>query len=508
MFAVAQRNATRQFATHRTLLRSFWNSRCRRNISTAQLHPSIRDLATSLALKQPCLPLASKDIHVLNEPSDFYSKLLEIIRRARRRIFLSSLYIGSSEHELLGALDAALHEHPDLHVYLTLDYNRSTRPGPSSPVLALLPLLRNHDRRVHVSLFRSPKLRGTMGRVVPPRFNEGWGTWHAKIYGSDDEVIVSGANLNKSYFTDRQDRYLHFKAQPRLADYCFSFLRTISGFSYSVFSSLGVDAPIIQWPDSSIDPSKIQSKAEQALLQLQASHVLSSISSNAVRDTAGDDDVFLFPIIQGGQFNIREEERTLSMLFNHLASQECRSESTPAMTLTSGYFGLYKPYQDLILKSSARCDVIAASPKANGFYGSRGLSGLIPEGYTLLEQRFMRAVQAAGRLPGIGNRCDNAVHLSEWERERWTYHAKGIWLSPSQDSHPVLTLFGSTNLNSRSANLDTELSFLLMTSSEALRQSLHREMCALRQWAVPWRGADRKVRWRTKAIVGLVDGML
>ena len=114
------------------------------------------------------------------------------------------------------------------------------------------------------------------------------------------------------------------------------------------------------------------------------------------------------------------------------------------MTWTSGYFGLYKPYQDMILKSPAACEVIAASPKvraythppcpanilqANGFYGSRGLSGLIPEAYTLMEQRFMRAVRAAGRL---SDQRDNAVTLSEWERPGWTYHAKGslllLWL--------------------------------------------------------------------------------
>lgn len=89
-------------------------------------------------------------------------------------------------------MDTALRENPGLQLYLTLDYNRSTRPGPSSPILALLPLLRNHERRVHVSLFRSPKLSGLMAKVVPPRFNEGWGTWHAKVYGADDEVIVSG----------------------------------------------------------------------------------------------------------------------------------------------------------------------------------------------------------------------------------------------------------------------------------------------------------------------------
>lgn len=66
--------------------------------------------------------------------------------------------------------------------------------------------------------------------------------------------------------------------------------------------------------------------------------------------------------------------------------------------------------------------------QANGFYGSSGVSGRLPEGYTLLEQRFMRQVRQAGlewphnqtpRLDGPG------VQLNEWEREGWTYHAKG-----------------------------------------------------------------------------------
>lgn len=87
-------------------------------------------------------------------------------------------------------------------------------------------------------------------------------------------------------------------------------------------------------------------------------------------------------------------------------------------------------------------------------------------------------------------------------------YSPGIWLSPSKDSPPMLTMFGSTNLNSRSANLDTELSFVMVTSSQALQQTLHDEVRNLRQWAGPWRGADRKVRLRTKAIVGLVGGML
>ncbi|KAG1808566.1 hypothetical protein EV424DRAFT_1574099 [Suillus variegatus] len=469
---------------------------------TRKFDPTIREFVSCLAQKQPSFKVASKDVHVLSQPSDFYANLLNIIRRARRRIFLSSLYIGFSETELINALDDALRTNPGLHLYLNLDYNRSTRPGPSSPILSLLPLLQNYEHRVHISLFRSPKLSAAMTNIVPPRFNEGWGTWHAKIYGSDDEVMISGANLNKAYFSNRQDRYLHFSAQPALADYCFSFLQAVSGFSYRVLAT--PDGPALHWDDTSVLPWQIQSKAERVLSQFQMKHLFSSVSSTSSEEQTNSSDVVIFPVIQAGQFNIREEEHTLSNLFDHLASREDRLNQEPIMNLTSGYFGLSKEYQDLILKSNVGCSIIAASPKANGFYGSGGLSGLIPEGYTLSEKRFMSAVRAA-RRPCSSN---HNVSLKEWERDGWTYHAKGIWLSPSVDSPPVLTLFGSTNLNSRSTNLDTELSFVMATSSDELRQKLQEEIKGLHCWAVPWRGGERKVRWRTKAIVALVGGML
>jgi hypothetical protein len=56
----------------------------------------------------------------------------------------------------------------------------------------LLPLIEEFGDRVEVWLFRSPKLRGIMEKIVPERFDEGWGTWHGKWYGVDDEVILSG----------------------------------------------------------------------------------------------------------------------------------------------------------------------------------------------------------------------------------------------------------------------------------------------------------------------------
>ncbi|KAF7337004.1 CDP-diacylglycerol--glycerol-3-phosphate 3-phosphatidyltransferase [Mycena venus] len=476
--------------------------------SASNPHPLIQGFAGKL--QQPKFAVSPDEIRILSKPTQFYSQLIDMIRRAQTRIFISSLYLGSGESELVSALEEALNKKPELQIYMLFDLNRSTRPGPHSTAKLLAPLVSQFPERVHVSFFRSPSLRGILAKLVPPRFNEGWGTWHAKIYGVDDEVMISGANLNNSYFTNRQDRYIHFTGQEHLSRYCLDFIKTVSGFSFKLQlpSAGGPIGPYscrdreyaLLWPIPETHPHHIHNTAESAL---------SSLQNNYRRTTPeqrfDSQKVTMFPLIQAGQFNIREEETTLAMLFEHLnAESKSNGKGTrpPVLDLTSGYFGLYKEYQNLILRSSnIDCRIVAASPRANGFYGSRGVSGRIPEGYTLLEQRFMSAVQRAGRQSG--------VQLYEWEREGWTYHAKGIWLSESPAHPPLLTLFGSTNLNSRSAHIDTELSFLMLVpESSSVSDSLRDELNNLRAHSRPWMGAWRRVRCGTKVLVGLVGGML
>ena len=76
-------------------------------------------------------------------------------------------------------------------------------------------------------------------------------------------------------------------------------------------------------------------------------------------------DVVIFPIIQGGQFGIREEERALAMLFDEIDRNA--NQSVPAMDITSGYFGIYKDYCSLMLQSRMGCRILAASPKVKEF---------------------------------------------------------------------------------------------------------------------------------------------
>ena len=56
----------------------------------------------------------------------------------------------------------------------------------------LLTLIEEFGDRVDVWFFRSPNLKGLLEKVVPERYDEGWGTWHGKWYAVDDEVILSG----------------------------------------------------------------------------------------------------------------------------------------------------------------------------------------------------------------------------------------------------------------------------------------------------------------------------
>jgi CDP-diacylglycerol--glycerol-3-phosphate 3-phosphatidyltransferase len=49
----------------------------------------------------PSFRVSGSQIQVLQSPTEFYETLKDKIRNAERRIFLSTLYIGKSEKELV-----------------------------------------------------------------------------------------------------------------------------------------------------------------------------------------------------------------------------------------------------------------------------------------------------------------------------------------------------------------------------------------------------------------------
>lgn len=198
-------------------------------------------------------------------------------------------------------------------------------------------------------------------------------------------LLLASANLNTSYFSDRQDRYLQFTSQPQLADYCFEFLRAARTFSFSLLPSPGSSEDyVVHWPDANTHPHRIEDKARHALLSLQraqqnastASLVTSTDKKSSSEQSDRADDVLVFPIIQAGQFNIREEERSLSLLFRELSAHQRYSVTSqphskydgPLVDLTSGYFALYRPFQTALIDSGLACRILAASPKVDTIF--------------------------------------------------------------------------------------------------------------------------------------------
>lgn len=142
----------------------------------------------------PSFDLRGEQINIIKTPSEFYETLKDRIRNARKRIFLSTLYIGKSERELIETLQEALRKNPELKLSILTDALRGTREAPNPSCASLLaPLVTEFGAdRVEIRMYHTPNLTGLRKQYIPKRINEGWGLQHMKLYGVDDEIIMSG----------------------------------------------------------------------------------------------------------------------------------------------------------------------------------------------------------------------------------------------------------------------------------------------------------------------------
>jgi CDP-diacylglycerol--glycerol-3-phosphate 3-phosphatidyltransferase len=203
----------------------------------------------------------------------------------------------------------------------------------------------------------------------------------------------------------------------------------------------------------------------------------------------------------------------ITRILQMLASPQYRESS---WTFTAGYFNPAPSLSKLLLDTaSTNNTVITAAPEANGFYQSRGVSGLLPGAYILLARRFLDSIQKSGR--------GSAITLKEWRNGTvgqpggWTYHAKGLWVAlPGDAGRPCMSIIGSSNYTRRSYSLDLEVGALIVTRDEALKDRLAEEQSWLQDHAKAvnrddFTRNDRRVGLKVRIamwIVELVGGAL
>ncbi|KAF2092582.1 phospholipase D/nuclease [Rhizodiscina lignyota] len=479
-------------------------------------------LMTELDKISPRFNIPASQIEILRGPVEFYDTLKSKISNAKRRIYLSTLYIGKAEHELIDTIKEALRKNPELQVSILTDALRGTRETPKPSCASLLASLVEEfgENRVEIRMFHTPNLTGLRKRIVPRRINEGWGLQHMKLYGIDDELILSGANLSNDYFTNRQDRY-HVFSSKDITEYFHRIYTGVTSISYSVLPDKDSEAGYtMTWPETNGCPSPLD---DPKSYRVQASRVLKPLiepPSSAPGQIVGD--TVVYPLLQFTPLLKPEDTstelpailtilRALNPSSNELKSASDSSHTslatTPPLqnaswTFTAGYFNTPPFLRDLLLSTNpSHGTVIAASPWANGFYGSKGVSGMLPAAYTLLGKHFLNAIQKQG--------LDDRVKLMEWRRgtvgepQGWTYHAKGFWVTlagedsselatsfqPEKDvsaeerKGPSLTIVGSSNYTKRSYELDLEANACILTRNPDLMRRLSEEEKWLQEYA-------------------------
>ncbi|KAJ2635458.1 CDP-diacylglycerol--glycerol-3-phosphate 3-phosphatidyltransferase [Coemansia sp. RSA 1286] len=410
-----------------------------------------------------------KPIRIIREPSDFYHEILRGIKTAKRRICLSSLYLGGEETELVEYLDRALTKNSHLQVHILLDCLRGTRTdktGRSSAHL-LSPLVAKHGcERMRVSLYHTPALNGLSKRLWPQRYNETFGLQHIKLYMFDNEAIVSGANLSRDYFTNRQDRYMKIDDR-MLTDYFVQLVHTIGGFSFELRSS-GSGKYHLQMvdgiPDPSRDPKQFVRLANAAMAEL----LYGSEVKHSLEGTVSASDTLVIPTVQMNQLGITQDEAHMDEFFqltsNYALDHGCRN------LMASAYFNFSDFHKQNVLSSKSRWDLLVASPEANGFYTASGVSRYIPDMYSLIEYQFLKTARKKSR---------GDILIEEYMRDKWTFHGKGVW-SYLDQKLPQMTMIGSPNYGYRSVYCDLEAQITIIPGSEGsnnldLQRGLHKE---------------------------------
>ncbi len=118
----------------------------------------------------------------------------------------------------------------------------------------------------------------------------------------------------------------------------------------------------LHWPDRHTHPHHLEPKAKRAPTELQSAW----IEKSRARPPLSGTEVLLFPVIQAGQFGIREEEQAVGLIFDRLAKHQTDDGSmSPIVDLTSGYFGLSKLYQSFVLQSGVHTQLLCASPQVS-----------------------------------------------------------------------------------------------------------------------------------------------
>jgi CDP-diacylglycerol--serine O-phosphatidyltransferase len=369
----------------------------------------------------PSLSLSAEQFTTLHSAKEFKSTLLNKIRTATQRIYISALYLEQDEAgiEVFDALYAAKQNNPNLDVQICVDWHRAQR-----------------------GLFGAEKSDGNAGMYrdyaekhehsipvygVPVRGREVFGVLHLKGFVIDDTVIYSGASLNNVY--------LHHKDKYRLDRY---HLIDHSGLSDSFVQYIKkdlIDHPAVCELSKQGVPATKNIKGQ--IRQLRSS--LANSYYQFQNESISSDALSITPLVGVGKRR------------NHLnhAIVQLLKAATQEIVICTPYFNFPKPVAKEIKKAIRRgveVKIIVGDKTANDFYVAPDqefhTAGGLPYLYEMNLRRYAKINEA--------HLASRKLSLFIWKHEKNSFHLKGIWVDKKQ------VMLTGNNLNPRAWSLDLE----------------------------------------------------
>ncbi|HBO39285.1 MAG TPA: CDP-diacylglycerol--serine O-phosphatidyltransferase [Pasteurellaceae bacterium] len=395
----------------------------------------------------PRLPQIGKDIEFIYSPSEFKQAIIQLIRTAKTRIYITALYwqLDEAGQEILDELYQAKTNNPDLDVKVLVDWHRAQRN-----------LLGVEKGKTNADWYCEQRQKYNMPSIffgVPINTREVFGVLHIKGFVFDDTVLYSGASINNVYLNQqnkyRYDRYQKIR-NPALADIMVKFVNQHLLNSTAVYGLDKEQRPTTKEIRHNIKSFRKQ-LATEAYYQVQSAIELS-------------DNLTITPLfglgVRGNLLN-----RTIADLFSLVRER---------LVICTPYFNFPRSLQVKIrdlLSDGKKVEIIVGDKVANDFY--------IPPS---------EPFKMVGALPYLYEKNLNAFSkkfeyeinkgiliVRTWKDGDNTYHLKGVWVD---DEYILLT---GNNLNPRAWRLDAENGLLIHDPNQELQPQVQCELEKIRQ---------------------------
>ena len=386
------------------------------------------------------IPLDEQSVDCLFTSKSFKAEILQQIKNAQYRIYLTALYLEADEAgtDILMALYAAKKALPELDIVVCIDYHRAQRGL----------IGQKEATSTNATWYQEvEKAQGLGVKIIgiPVKRKEIFGVQHLKGFIFDDRVLYSGASFNNIYLHQddryRYDRYWLIN-NVKLADSMVSFLKLeiISSGAVALLNS------------ETITPMNELKRAHKKLIRnlRQASF-----------DYQGERTSDCLAVTPLCGFGSRENKLNKSIRKLLQSAQE-------EVVLFTPYFNLPTAIsRDIssLLKRGVKLTIVVGDKTANDFYIPDDQPfktiGALPYLYESNLKRFANkyhSLLATGQLK-----------LNLWLHDSNSFHLKGIYV----DSRFVL-LTGH-NLNPRAWRLDVENALLIDDPNKQLKPLLDKE---------------------------------